>query len=289
MFWRKINQQFRIFRGKFSEFQRESVQKNFLREQILHKRGNSNHFLNLGQKVSNFSPEVPSRAFRKAFYVTRGCSLGKKLLEVYSSLIFSDTEQKLSDFMRTVFCRIIKYAFYAPKGSFWENFLFEICAPHSRISSYKRCRFIAQNVLVRLSNLNPKVSRWSYFRKKLVGIFINFFIFGLWAVTFQTFDTKKGLVCRNCPLRFQRFLLSKIFSPEKIYLSVSDFLSWWFSCFWSKSSEGSLKLLSMCAEEFFEGKSFFELKSLFSISLWIWADDFQDSDEKCPNVSKANF
>ena len=80
----------------------------------------------------------------------------KKLLEVYSSLIFSDTEQKLSDFMRTVLCRIINYAFYAPKGSFWENFLFEIYASHSRISNENRCQFIAQNFSVGLSNLNPK-------------------------------------------------------------------------------------------------------------------------------------
>ena len=37
----------------------------------------------------------------------------------------------------------------------------------------------------------------------------------------------------------------------------------------------------------FRRKKFFELKSLFSISLWIWADDFQDSDEKCPKCQQS--
>ena len=36
----------------------------------------------------------------------------------------------------------------------------------------------------------------------------------------------------------------------------------------------------MCPEEVFEGKTF-RLKSFFSISLWNWVDDFQDSGGKC--------
>ena len=32
-------------------------------------------------------------------------------------------------------------------------------------------------------------------------------------------------------------------------------LSWWYSGFWSKSSEGSLKLHSVCPEEMFEWKN----------------------------------
>ena len=59
------------------------------------KKGNSNHLLTLGEKVSNFSPKVPSRAIRTAFYVSKEWILGKKILEVYSSLIFSDTAQNL--------------------------------------------------------------------------------------------------------------------------------------------------------------------------------------------------
>ena len=36
----------------------------------------------------------------------------------------------------------------------------------------------------------------------------------------------------------------------------------------------------MCPEETFEEKTL-KLKTFFSISLWIWTDDFQDSGEKC--------
>ena len=147
--------------------------------------------------------------------MTRGWSRWKKFLEVYSSLIFSDTEQMFLDFMLRVLCRIINYAFYAPKGSFWEIFLVEICAPHSRISSDSRCRFIAQNFSVGLSNLNPKVSRWSYFRKKLVGIFVNFFIFGLWAVTSKTFDTKRVTGLPKLPSTVLEIFIRKIFLTRK--------------------------------------------------------------------------
>ena len=41
-----------------------------------------NRFLKMAEKVSNFSPKVPRRAIRTAFYVTRGWILGKKYLEV---------------------------------------------------------------------------------------------------------------------------------------------------------------------------------------------------------------
>ena len=68
---------------------------------------------------------------------------------------------------------------------------------------------------------------------------------------------------------------------EIILLHQLLILSWCLSDFWSKSSEGSLKLHSMCPEEIFEGKKSFEIKSFFSISFWIWADDFQDSGKKC--------
>ena len=72
----------------FSNFPSECPEDNS-EETNLHRRVNSNHFLFLGEKVSNFYPNSPSRAIRTAFYVTRGWILGKKLLEVYSSLILS--------------------------------------------------------------------------------------------------------------------------------------------------------------------------------------------------------
>ena len=133
-----------------------------------------------------------------------------------------------SDFMRRVLCRIINYAFYAPKGSFWEIFLVEICAPHSGISSDNRCRFIARNFSVGVSNLNPKVTRWSYFRKKLVGIFINFFFFGLRAVTSQTFDTKITAGLPKLPSTISEIFIKKLFLTRKnipigFWLWANDF------------------------------------------------------------------
>ena len=49
----------------------------------------------------------------------------RKKMEVYSSLIFSDTAQTFLDFMWRVFRRNINYAFYAPKGSFKGIFCLE--------------------------------------------------------------------------------------------------------------------------------------------------------------------
>ena len=133
------------------------------------KKGNSNPFLTLREKVSNFSPKIPSRAVMTAFYVSTEWFLGKKVLDVYSSLFFSDTAQNFLDFMRRVFCRIFNYAFYSPKGSFWEKVLIEIEASHSRFSSDNRCGFIAQNFSIGLSNLNPKCLDHPISEKNLLG------------------------------------------------------------------------------------------------------------------------
>ena len=115
--------------NKSQNFVRKVWRRNFWGNKFC-KKGNSNHFLTLGKKVSNFSPKIARRAVITALYVSKGQILWKKNLEVYSSLFFSDTAQNFLDFMRRVFCRFIKYAFYSPKGSFWEKFLFEICAWH---------------------------------------------------------------------------------------------------------------------------------------------------------------
>ena len=84
-------------------------------------KSNSNHFLTLGEKVSNFSPKVPSRAVRTAFYVYRGWILRNKFWK-YTILWFSRT---LSKSFRTscdeFFAGLSAYAFYAPRGSFCEN------------------------------------------------------------------------------------------------------------------------------------------------------------------------
>ena len=123
-----------VFQGKNLRISAGKCLEEISEGTISAKKGISNHLLSLGEKVSNFSPKVLIRAVRTAFNVSKGWILGKKL-EVYSSLIFSDTAQYFWDFMPRVFCRIINYSFYSTKGSFWEKFLFEICASHSRISS----------------------------------------------------------------------------------------------------------------------------------------------------------
>ena len=151
----KKNSTLADFQGKNFRFSAEKCQEEISGGTNFAKKDNSKHSLTLREKVSNFSPKVPSRAVRTVFYVSKGWILGKKTLEVYSSLIFSDTAQNFLVFMRRVFCRTINYAFYSPKGSFWEKLLFEICASHLRISSDSRCGFSAQNFSLGLSNLNP--------------------------------------------------------------------------------------------------------------------------------------
>ena len=155
MFWRKWIQHLRIFREKTQTFRGKVSGRNFWGNKFC-KKGISNPFLGLGAKVSNSSLKVPSRTVITAFYVSNEWILGKKFRK-YTVLCFSRTPRKpfwtlCDDF----FCRINNYAFYSPTGSFWEKFVFQICASHSRISSDTSCGFFAQNFSVGLSNLNPK-------------------------------------------------------------------------------------------------------------------------------------
>ena len=182
----------------------------------------------MGEKVSKFSPKVPHRTVRTAFYVTRGWILWKKFLEVYSSLIFADTEQNFSDFMRRVLCRIINYAFYAPKWSFWEIFLVKICAPHSRISSDHRCRFNAQNFLVGLSNLNPKSVQMIVFQKKTCWNIYQFLFFGTVSSNFSDFWHKKSTGLPKLPstvseIFVTKFILTRKNIPIGFWLWANDF------------------------------------------------------------------
>ena len=128
-FCRKIIQLFRNFRGKTSEFRRESVWKRFLREQILHKKRNSNHLLTLGEKVSNFSPKVPSRAVTTAFYVSKGWILRKKFWK-NRVLWFSRTPRKTFWTLgEEFFAGLSILHFTRPKVVFGRNFCLEY-APH---------------------------------------------------------------------------------------------------------------------------------------------------------------
>ena len=206
------------------------------------------------------------------------------MLKIYSSPIFSDTVQKFLDITRRVFCRIINYAFYSTKGSFWEIFLVEICAPHSRISSDHRCRFIAQNFSVGLSNLNPKVSRWSYFRKKLVGIFINFYIFGLWAVTSQTFDKKKT----GLPSTVSEILKGEKHSHQKKNFPISFWV--WANDF--RASGQKVRKVdqncTLCVQTWFSKKKIFLNKIIFHHNFlnlsWWFAGFWRKMSQKSPKL-----
>ena len=129
-FWRKWIQHLRIFREKISEFRRESVYKQFLREQILQK-GVFESFFDRGRESFKLSQKFAAElSWRQPTYPKD--EFLEKNLEVYSSLFFSDTAQNFLDFMRRAFCWIINCAFYSPKGSFWEKFVFEIFTDSKR-------------------------------------------------------------------------------------------------------------------------------------------------------------
>ena len=205
-----------LFQGKNLRVSPEKcLEKKFWGNKFWKKKGNSNHFLTLGEKVSNFSPKVPSRAIRTAFYVSKDWILGKNFLEVYSSLIFSDTAQNFLDFMRKFFCRIINYAIHWPKWSFWEKFPFELCTSHSRISSDNRCGFIAQNFLVGLSNLNPNCPDHIFSEKNLLQYLSISLFLDCEQKLVRHLTKNQWLGCRNCPLRFPRFFNDKNFLTRK--------------------------------------------------------------------------
>ena len=87
--------------------------------------------------------------------------------------------------------------------------------------------------------------------------------------------------------------VSDIFKPEtiphlkNIFPSVSDFELMIFALL--VKNFGSLtKTALYVSRGFLEGKTF-NLKSFFSISLCIWADNFQDSGKNCRNYHQSCF
>ena len=164
--------------------------RNFWGNKFCKKKGNSNHLLTLGEKVSNFSPKVPSRAVSTAFYVSKGWILGKKFLEVYSSLIFSDTAQNFLDFMIKVFCRIINYAFYSPKWSFGRNFCLKSVLHLHGFQAIIGAGFCTK-VFGRVVQSESKVSRSSFFRKKTCWNFSQFLYFWTVSSNFSDFWQNK--------------------------------------------------------------------------------------------------
>ena len=132
----------------------------------------------------------------------------------------------------------------------------------------------------RVVQSESKVSRSSYFRKKLVGIFTNFIIFGLWAVTSQTFAKKIMTGLPNLPST-----VSEIFKNEKLLTRKIFPISFWL---WANDFRASGQKIrkvnqncTLCVQRRFSKEKTFKLKTFFSISFWIWADDFRDSGGKC--------
>ena len=98
------------------------VQKKSLRKQNLHKRVISNHFLTLGEKVSNFYPKSPSRAVRTAIYVSRGWIPGF-FFSKYRLLQFSTTSSKIFWTVCDKFLAAFSFMHFAyPKGGFGTDF-----------------------------------------------------------------------------------------------------------------------------------------------------------------------
>ena len=180
------------------------------------KKGISNHLLSLGEKVSNFSPKVLIRAVRTAFYVSKGWILGKNL-EVYSSLIFSDTAQNFWDLMPRAFAGLSIIHFTRPKGVFGRNFCLK-SALH--IHGYQAVigGLFCKKFFGRVVQSESKVSRSSYFRKKNCWNIYHFFYFWTVSSNFSDFWQKNhDWVAENSLYGFRVFWARKTVSPGKIF------------------------------------------------------------------------
>ena len=121
MFCREWIQHLRIFREKSQTFGGKVSRRKFWGNKFC-KKGNSNHLLTLGEKVSKFSPKVPSRAVRTAFYVSKGWILGKKIWK-YTVLWFSRTPRKIFwTLCEEFFAGLSIMHSTRPKGVFGRNF-----------------------------------------------------------------------------------------------------------------------------------------------------------------------
>ena len=140
--------------------------------------------------------------------------------------------------------------------------------------------FFAKKFSVGLSNLNPKCPDHLLSEKKTCCNIYHFFIFGLWAVTSQTFDKKIMTGLPKLPSTVSEFFeREKLFHQEKIFPSVSDFQLRVFGLLIKKFGRLTKTALYVSRGGFWEET--FKLKYFFSISLWNWVDDFQDSGGKC--------
>ena len=206
MFWRKRLQHFRIFREKIAEFPRESVQKKVLREQILHKKGNSNLFLNLREKDSNSYPKIFSRAVRTAFYVSRGWNPGKKF---FGSINFFDVPGLRADVLGLLANSfMLEYQlcnFCSEREVLGETYAWNLGASDSRNSSVKRCGFVLENLSVGLSKTNPTcpddLTREKHFSKfSSLPLLLDY----KQKLFSEIWQKNYWRACRNCPVRFEK-------------------------------------------------------------------------------------
>ena len=162
-------------------------------------------------------------------------------------------------------------------------------ASDSRNSSVKRCGFVLENLSVGLSKTNPTCP-YDLTREKHFSKFSSLPL--LWTISknfLQKFGTKfNGGLAEAALYCSRKFKGRKKISPEKFFPSVSDFEIMFFGLLVKKFGRLTKTTLYVSTEDFRRKKNF-KLKSFFSNSLWLWADDFQDFSEKCRKCHQSCF
>ena len=159
--------------------------------------------------------------------------------------------------------------------------MLEIWASDSRNSSDKSCGFVSENLSVGLSRTNPTCP------DDLTGehTFRNFhFFLYFWTISknfFQKFGKKfNGGLAETTLYGSRKFKGRKKISPENFFPSFSDFELMFFGLLVEKFGRLTKTTLYVSTVDF-RRKKIFKLKSFFSISLWLWADDFHYFGENC--------
>ena len=263
IFEKKIHR-FRFFSRDISDFRRDSLswilnlpstcpEEPLTGTKFGEKKDISNRFLGLGRVCVEILAEKLQQSFQNCILRIQSMNSRKNCFLWKPKFLRSSRLSRKSfwSFLRKCLRKIIKYAFYVLKGMFWEKFLsWNLCLTITELTR-KSFGFLAANLSLRLSKLKPtrpqgpigdehflkyssifldvKIdsfeSRWSCWIKTLSEIFFNFFIFGLWAVTFPIFGrTFNGWVAQTVFYGSRGdFWKKKIFARKKFFPSTSDF------------------------------------------------------------------
>ena len=254
MFWRKRFQHLRIFRGKISEFRRRSVYKKILREQNLQKKVIriiywlwERKFQYFPQKFAAELSERHSRYPKDEF---------RKKNSKYTVLWFSRTPSKIFRTSCEEFSAGLSIMhFTRPKGVSVEISVWNLRFAFTDFKRYY-VPVYCTNIFGRFVQCESKVSRWSYFRKKnlLECLSISLFL-GCEQQFFKLLTKNWRAGLPNLPSKdLEEILTGKNVRKKNNFSHHFLILSWWFSGFCSKSSEGPLKLHFVCPEDIFEGK-----------------------------------